>query len=381
MEAKKYLPLNTAPGEFMRPPTEPLDKRIIGVCLDLEKKINKELKGFGGRIFHPRLRIGSEVELNLFSDTFDPGKHTKDIVDNNPNYTKKHTRRVKRLLTNLLLRSFLNNRLWAMDPVTIGKEYRIFTELRTSTGDVNNYVKSMRWIRKYFQKRTPKRHINPVVHSEHIHMSFTSKFRGINVVKNPDSRFAIQMGIVDAYRRMFALVRLPEEIAAKYSWGDYIKILHGYDVRENGEDEGKIMPRMNPPRIEGRINNSEYAFDPYLNLLVQLVGVYRGLKYVSDRTKINSDYHHGNNAADYNRLNGSFGTNIYANHFDAAYAFLDDPVVTDLLGKELVNDIFDTIVSYSRLSEGRQGVAEVRSDRQKKMNDKNPPRKARFRFS
>ncbi|HEX7042287.1 MAG TPA: hypothetical protein VF189_03475 [Patescibacteria group bacterium] len=377
MEAKKYRPLNITPVEFMRPPTEPLEDRLIGACLDLERKINKELKGLGGKIFHPRLRIGAEVELNLFSDKFDPEKHNAIIQDDNPNYDKSHRENINRLLKRLSTRAMFNNRLWPQDPVTWKKEYNVFTEIRTSTGDVKNYIKSMKWLRNYLQKSTSERHISPVVHSEHIHMSFASKLRGINLMNNLEAQGAVRMGVMDAYRRMFALIRLPEEIAVKNDFGSYTRIMNGTEVRQNGSTYGKLMPRFDPLRIEGRKNSSEYAFDPYLNLLVHLVGVYRGLQYASDKSKINSDYNHGRNPAYYSKHEGSFGTNIYSNYHDAAYAFLKDKVVIDLVGQDLVTDIYDTIVNYTDISEGRGNLSQVRDDREKKVGDKKPSTRRR----
>lgn len=95
LEVVKYRPENIVPEEFMRPPTEILQPAVIDLCYEFEKRINKKIAKIASPfslVKHsstlPRLKMGSELEILLFSGNADPSVNMKQPETINPNYNK-----------------------------------------------------------------------------------------------------------------------------------------------------------------------------------------------------------------------------------------------------------------------------------------------------
>src|SRR5260221_5293926 len=140
----KFRPVNMTPQQFLRPPTEPLQHVFSKLALLQEMEVNKTATDVAmqvglstkNRPSAPLLRIGSEFEIILFSKKSNPREDR--LSWNNPNYSDKHTSRIRDFRELLLsreaqggLRDVLYN-----DASFAG---RITAEIRTPPADVKGY--------------------------------------------------------------------------------------------------------------------------------------------------------------------------------------------------------------------------------------------------
>lgn len=349
MEVIKYLPPNTEPKQFMHPPTEPFQGWVDKICLRLERSINSSAEKLhtGSRILPPpKLRIGSELELFIFHRDFDPFFHLAGVKEFNPNYSHAHRAAIKGLVSQIRppifggLRGILQNYI----------EYNggVFVEIRTIPTDTSGYLHQMEAIQEWIGRKSLRYGLRPVVHSQHLHLSLANHFvnmldRGKNDLVISKNEHALANGIIDTYQRTIPWIRLPEEMGSQeIRYGNIFYDENvGFGIKRKGNNQGY----PDPIRLEGRLNSSEYAADPHLNLLVHLIGVDRGL----------------------NRLLGIESSNFTPsfdlrkmNYEDALDRMPDDNVLLSYIPYGLIEAINRPVRLYRDISLGLMNVQEVR---------------------
>jgi hypothetical protein len=351
-EAIKFRPENTLPQDFMRPPTEPLRLPVAVHALLQEEAINQEAEALTGLIVpgeRPRsiLRIGSELEFLLFSDESVPHEDVEKDDDVNPNYSLKHMLNVRRLALRMRksaeeggLKDVLHDD---------GDVDRIFMEIRTSPSDASGYMQSMDRITQWFQENASGFHIRPVVWSQHLHLSLHDEITDRNLFSSLKLTNIVKKGIVDIYHRALPMLRLPENVEDEVvsEIGGPTGVLEKGDGWESG-----------PIRLEGRMTNSDYAADPYVNLLFHLIGFKRGLQNRHDHQAIDRDYPLDATES----LDDAYFT-IGEGHttFQEALKHMqDDPVLRDELPEELLMGLHDTAQTYWDVSSGQLSASEAR---------------------
>lgn len=353
-EVVKYSAENTGIEYFMRPPTESLGADLMDACTLIEQKINK----VGERVAYtlasteikPNLSIGSEIELLLFSQDFDPSIHRYGNADDekvNPNYSRKHLKAVREIMGGIhktTRKGGIADVLYAECPTLVR---RIFAEVRTRPSDVLGYSTAMSSLQSYFQRRGGM--TRPVVHSQHFHCSLTSA-SGFNLLCSDRVVLAIKKGIIDSYQRFLPLVMLPEEVEEE----NQKSVGLDSGVRLRGSLYGHGYPR----RIEGRLSSSEYMFDPYVNLLVHLIGVARGLEHTFSITDIDAD-RKLQFSDDYDVYYFTTGANI-TNYQDEIGRMMNDPVLPQFLNRDLIQKLAEKAQLYWDISKGNISVADAR---------------------
>ncbi len=165
---------------------------------------------------------------------------------------------------------------------------QISAEFRLNPFILDEYINEIEFFIEYIVEKCNEYHIIPIVIANHQHISITDINGLSNVMNNINDLNAIMVGILDAYHRLFPLTRLPtEKGVAQYNFG----------LKQNGYPDSAMTPsgypcmfNPNPIRIETRLNNSEYMFDPWTTLFVILLGVYRGLLLSNNPELIDKDY-------------------------------------------------------------------------------------------
>lgn len=346
-EVVKYRPENIQPDEFMRPPTEVFQPAVKDLCLGMEDRINTRLTEIVRPQVFPslQLRMGSELELLLFSGFSNPPEDDKKNKMTNPNYTRSHVDTVRRIVAELVEPQADGGLGEILSPdVTLST---LFMEIRTLPGDVANYMVAMDKVQKWFQDKGKQHHVLPTVFSQHIHFSATEA-NGKNNFLTPSNLDGIGNAMLDTSNRAFPLVRLPENVESKYPTAmavDYAGILH----------KGSLLDHKEPYRLEARIGNSEYAFDPSLNLLVDLIGLYRGL--INDPQ---SEATLQTGVSEPTRQLFIQG----AAHMDWATKvenLVKDPELPKYIPSPLLGNLKTVLESYWKLSRGQMTVAQARS--------------------
>jgi hypothetical protein len=353
IETKKYRKENIQIEHLFHPPTEVFKPWFTTLSFYLEDNINQKARTLTGD-GTTCLQLGSEIELKIFANKFDQDFH--DGIADNPNYTLKHRKNTDQIAEDLccmrenggLQEMLYESNAWEVTPTRrrISKD-TVFMELRTIPTTVTGYRDQMEELGEWMRAEACARSVRPVVHSQHIHFSLLGKKENPFGKKSRARKF-VDKGIVDIYHRALPLVRMPEEIeflGQKYT--EY----SSYNVKT--KITGQTSPRQ---RIEARVNNSEYTFDPYLNLVVQLLGIERGLSY-SDRIfgyrKIDKDFPlDSRNGPGFSLGNTSFDQRV--NHLR------EDHVIKKYFPNEVVQALADVIQMYKDVSEGKITVAELK---------------------
>lgn len=275
-EVVRYARENITPDEFMRPPTEAYRSEIDSLNLDLGKRINRILESEQRALNKPSLRIGSEIELLMFSSESDPAQDLKKHDKLNPNYSGVHLTKVRKLMSDLVdhgskynLRDIIESRI---------NVDRIFGEIRTKPTTVGNYITSMDRLKHWMQKKSGELGISPVVYSQHFHFSMAGFGGTNNVLRNEVLGEVVAQSMLSVYSRSLAMTNLPEDVEGdpQYYEVDRLAVLY----------KGKKRSIVDPLRLEGRMNSHSYAFDPHLNLLINQIGLYNGLLLAYSLKKI-----------------------------------------------------------------------------------------------
>ena len=376
-EFVKYLPHNTRPEEFMRPPTEASQRLTIGVCREMETEINQratsllptsELRPVKRRLrlrrsrhhseplnspISPGLKVGSEIELLIFSPDSVPHLDKMKPQEKNPNYTKEHMDIVADIAHSVGLPTKKGGLTEALQRDITRK--RIFMEIRTQPGSVEDYIAAMQKIKDWFQKAGKDANVHPVVFSQHLHLSVTGHAGNTNLLgAETDEMRSTYKGIVDIYHRAFPFLMLPENFD-----GDP---LHIGTVGEAIYIKGRKNKPDNPLRIEGRLNSSEYAIDPYLNLLVHLVGIYRGLSAASHPETLDEDYpllHMRDGISPHEKPFFTIGEG-HPERDETLCRMLTDPVLQEHLPPDLINGLVKVFQGYPDISRGITTAADSR---------------------
>jgi len=195
-----------------------------------------------------------------------------------------------------------------------------------------------------------------VMISNHLHLSLTDAYGTTNLIEeNQDAQDAIRVGIVDAYHRALPLVRLPEEV----------EVLAGTIYQSIGRGNvclnGHSLDKGNPRRLEARVNSSEYMFDPWVNLFVSLLGVYRGLHHIGYVKDIDKGYKMHNDH--YHNQGFTFGEIGEIKTYDQALRhLLKDKIIAEWFSPIEQRALVAALSSNWDISAGRRSVAEVRSE-------------------
>lgn len=353
----KFRPENTAPAQFMRPPTEAFHAALTtasflheGGINETARKASRRLSSTRGEAFTPTLRIGSELEVLLFSADSVPHEDRERSTAQNPNYSPKHTERITQLKGDLRA----NSQDGGLTDVLYdeGAFEKLFMEIRTKPTDVAVYNESMSQIQEWMQVHTEKLGIHPVIWSQHFHLSLTDNETGHNLLLYPPALKAARKGMIDIYHRALPLLRLPENVedAPVVEMGTTRR-----GVRIKGEDSA-----TDPQRLEGRMNNSDYAFDPHVNLLYNLIGMKRGLEHIADTDAIDADFPLGNHL---------FGEQLpyflvgrpHTEYNTAILRAIDDQVLQDQLPQKLHEGLLAAIAPYWDISTGKTEVSTARN--------------------
>ena len=354
MEVRKYQPDNITPDEFMRPPTEPVDRKLKEIALHLEGNINALAAKVAEKYNKnkPVLKVGTELELLLFSSQFDPAIHRSESNSPdrpNPNYHDSHQDQVAALGEHMQSQQGLAGILQKEEPVDYE---RLFLELRTKPVDVAGYISQMEKTRDYISAQAHKRGIHPVLHSQHIHLSLCNEPSVSNILWDIPVRSAVQRGILDTYRRAYALLNLPEEVAKPHN-----PAVNGNTaVKLNG-----MGTPSDPLRYEGRLNTSEYMFDPFMNLVINLIGVYRGLQLALDpqllKHPITLDQRSTGPDIFYYFLTTPFRVTPYA---EVLSRTVQDPMLNEFLTPDVLKNVVSRMKSYEQITSGERRVSDVR---------------------
>lgn len=365
VEVKKYLPENTAPEQFMRPPTEPFREQVIPLCQELETRINdraseivinrgrvgrtiRKILGISDLPISPGLQLGTELEIFLFSSRSTPHQDAEK-KRGNPNYARKHLNAVEDMSKAVAGSPYAEGLGDVISSdVTL---WRISMEIRTKPGGVDNYLMAMDRIREWFQRNGASGGVHPVIYSQHIHFSLVDRARIRNLFTSSSWGRNVEVGLIDTYSRSNPLVLLPEEVERDY--GRDIGLYNG--VKKKG---GRSL--VDPERIEARMNNSEYAFDPYLNLLVNLLGVYRALA-AENRVQL-VEFHKGVSVnADYGEPRYYFQIGKKHRSYEREVEGLtNDSVLQQLLPANLLSRLPFVYQDYWNISSGETSVQAAR---------------------
>jgi hypothetical protein len=372
-EARPYNPANTQPTEFMRPATEPFQGGIAALTRQTAERIREKATERYVALFGedtldastaPDVRVGSEVELLVFSPKSDPHKDIHKLDVENPNYSLKHRRKVRKLAESIV-KPPERGGLDGIVHEEVDRD-RIFMETRITPSTAEEFEDKAEIFQAWIQYMGIEDNIHPVVHSQHYHISITSADGEVNILEDPDTMAAVQAGVTDIYHRAFPFVRLPEHILMGYS--RFIGLEKG--VKTKGDENNPD----NPLRLEARANASEYAFDPHLNLFIALTGVERGLNHIGRINEIDTDF--PMDRADIYSYSGSrkfsmpyFSSGGYIHTYENALDHvLVDPVLDQAMPRELLVGIHEVVQSYIDIAERRTTVEEVRERTARKMH-------------
>ena len=351
----RFLPDNIAPDQFMRAPTEGFEEQFIQASYELEARINELAacslieralifrKPLSALRRKPTLNIGSELEILLFSKKSTPHMDAEKLRRENPNYSSEHRKRLGEIGRDVTL-SVKHGGLG--DAITPAVDLEsLMLEVRTQPGTVAEYTVAISQIQAWFRAQGNKKGINPAIFSQHFHFSLTDSIDEQNLLKDDKNYKAVHVGVTDTYHRAIPLLRLPEEFTKDQlgdgSWS-YTIGSSGDGVIKTGEGGRN---NTGPTRIECRVNSSEHADDPYLNLFVNLLGVYRGLSAKDDPDALSEGYRMFDTGYDgfpYFKLGGRYDIT-----FTQAMARLpEDPALKTALPGDSVDKLHKILQSY-----------------------------------
>ena len=305
---KKYNPSNTLPEYFLRPPTSFLQDEFIEAAGNATADLNEHGCKIPLIVSKRRvsLLIGTELEVYFFPRNVDPTEPQSSFQESSC-YKDKHLRKVEAVS--------YDSRLHSLIPgiSDVEKISRLGIEFRTPPGDLGRYIDCIENIRNALSRRCNDDGLNPVVHSQHIHISVFSNSK--NLI---DSSRAKPKNLKNELDRTAITQLLPEEFYE----------INSRPARYNGSTN--ILNR-NPVRLEIRRLSSEYACDPFMNVLTALAG-----------TKL---YLEGNSFREYTELetpeNFSHGLDLFRN---------SEHVLTNYLGTETQRRLADVISVYPMIS-------------------------------
>jgi hypothetical protein len=362
-ENVKFLAVNIRPTQFLRPPTESLQipysvnarlqEDAINSAAIITAKHAPELSQ-RSLLVAPKLQVASDIEIILFSNQSTPGEDNGKKEENNPNYTRTHLQAVSEF--NQLLRTSRTHG-GLKEVLYDDGEYpgRISTEIRTIPTDVMGYIKSIAQIGEWFRSKAGKYGINPAIWSQHLHLSLVDPSSGVNLLEDDLIRETVGKGIVDIYHRAIPLLNLPEGTNNTDSYA--ISVANDIGVlTKGGYRSSNGYP--GPIRIEGRLNSSEFAADPILNLLMHLIGIKRGLMHIGDHTKIDEDYPLMNSGS----LQDAYFTfgQGYTTFQNALERLLTDEVLSQEIPHELLSNTHKIIQVYPQISQGELTLSAAR---------------------
>ena len=358
IESRRYGQGNIKPNNFMSPPTEGLWLPIDVLVLEQEKEINVQ----AGKIVRerklstrqnpcePTLRVGSELEIILFSNKVDPYTGYKIHKSRNYNYGDEHLDSMKRFRKAMAKpedEGGLGSTITG-EGVYVGS---LTTEIRTPPSTTEVYLQQINRIKRWVQENAGKYDIDPTIMSQHFHMSLVDQYSGDNLLTDDQLREVVMKGLFDIYHRGLPFLRLPELIE-----GELVYDMNGREkkgVREKGLDSPQ-----NPLRLEGRMNNSDYAADPSLNLLFNLVGFRRGLEHYDKHQLIDQDNPLGD--TDIPSVAGfRFGHGITTYQQTLDEFFLDE-VIAATFPKSILDVLYKTGSMYPAISQGYLSLIEAR---------------------
>lgn len=366
VEAVKYRQENIATEHLFSAPTEAFKPWFSTLALYLEDDINTRARNIteDGSV---KLRMGTELEFLMFSPQFDPLRHSQSEKNGNPNYDKSHIQLVQQVIDDMFtprdqggLRELLYNSGEKININNGSRHYyissqNIFMEIRTKPGTVQDYKENLEELQVWMKKEAEKKDIRPVVHSQHIHFSLFGEQANAFQINAQATNF-VRKSTVDMYHRALPVLRLPEEIE------DGSEKHKNYSATDNFPHRTVItFNGFGADRFEGRINNSEYAFDPYLNLVVHLLGIHRGLVYSKKPlgyTTLDRDYPLDSTTM---QQDSTPWFSREKRDFNTALSHLtEDKVLNEYFPSEVIHAIRDVVASYRDVSEGRLSVGDLK---------------------
>ena len=375
VESHRFLPVNTAPEQFMRPPTESLDRTFIDASIELEAKINRlaaESTVPGQEVlssrrplcsikYRPILNIGSELEIFLFSNKSTP--HADDLLTStgtNPNYFPRHMKLLREIRDAIILPA----KEGGLGEIIMPKADldSLMLEVRTPPGTVDQYVRAISQIQAWLSTKSAAKGINPAIYSQHFHFSLTDPTEEQNLLKDAKHYDAVHAGVVDIYHRAIPLLRLPEEFDEATTPMGETPYRYGrlYGIHKTGIEGERDERKFGTTRIECRVNSSEYAHDPYLNLFIHLLGVYRGLNAKDNPSSLHDDYRIPCTASSNGRPYFEFGGPNGIAYEEAMAHITEDSVLNTALPKETVGKIHQVIQIYPDISAGKVTLTQAR---------------------
>lgn len=244
-EYTKYNPENYSPSSIFRPQTGVVEPEVLYLSRSLKKSLE------GGLLRRRILRVGAEFEILIFDPDFDPANEDKVEKENNPNYSPKHIKKVKHLLEDMQNLATKDKSMY-LQPTKLGC---LLIEARTAPQTVENHIETVDRLRDILREKCTEYNVMPVVHSQHLHCSLRANRLSDNVTYDDDV-------IRSAFSSVNPLVLLPEE------W-DSVETSCAKSKSATDSITGK---RITHPEI--RKLSSEYAHDPFLNLLLSLRALY-----------------------------------------------------------------------------------------------------------
>lgn len=372
---REYRQENIQLRDFWRPPTEAEHETISELMLNLEQQINAEANLLAAAHHPPfpegvRLRIGTEVELHVFDKAFDPRHHHPEdrwkgegvwmdgytrlpAHADNPNYTPQHRDALNTLAQRMrlpLTQGGCAELLQEHEPVN---HETVFLELRTRPADVNGYTEQLEGLGPWLRHTAGDLGLLPVVHSQHLHVSLTDASGVHNLLREPAVRASVAKGIVDMYRRAYALLRLPEEVRAP-ELGEI-----GYSYAGAVRRNGGYTPD-NPLRLEARLASSEYLFDPYLTLYLHLLGILRGLRCVGNPHELDAESSLTTDTSYAFAERVSFPTHSCRSYQTAAKQLQRDVVLRQMIPPDLLQRLSSRARRFGDIAAGRRSIAAVR---------------------
>jgi hypothetical protein len=270
-EYKKFRLENYDPEFLLCPPTGCVENELMYLSRQLAESLE-----CGTQIPTKKrsLKVGTELELFLFTPEIEPEMANLLWEDDNPNYSGAHMRKIQRI-------NSWAEHLKESDPLfgvcsndDVG---RLTVEFRTLPLDLDDYYTAIRRLAEGLRTRCKNEGVIPVVFSQHIHTSLHLGNENLIVKtyneygKNIPHSF--RRSLAKSVSQLIPLVSLPEEFPMRLN-EDRVSYLSGYEdclSEWNDLDEAK--------RSEFRRLSSEYACDPALNLCVSLRALFDVMTY------------------------------------------------------------------------------------------------------
>lgn len=252
MRIVKYLPENYQPELFGNSPTSVFDA-------PLKEVLNRNADAIAQIIKPHNLTVGSEIEMLLFHEDYDPRIHRRYDFDHNPNYSHYYDNRQDRFFTEIYRRG-IGELLWEVEPVT---KYHCFSEFRTRPNDLAQQAVLIDNFCDIVAISASTHGLLPIVHSQHTHIVWGQKISNIML-----------QSAQDIMARCRPLLALPSEIHPRRSSRKRLDLHTGAKRNFIAEQRGN----KGHPSLEFRLLSSEYAWNPTLNLAIVSSAIRRGLE-------------------------------------------------------------------------------------------------------